>query len=63
MGLFCFDPYDKSPRAQLKCALENLKLYESSLNDADNQPLDYLLGFIEKQIKDSILAIENHPTK
>lgn len=58
MGLFCINPYDKSPKAQLQCALGNLELYVGSLRANDDQPLDYLLGFIEKQIKDSILEIE-----
>lgn len=65
MGMFCLS-MKETPEDQLKCALGNLEMFRECLAQFEdprdkygNRMPDYLLGFIEKQIKDSLKMIEN----
>lgn len=65
MGLFCIS-IEKTPEAQLDCALGNLELFRGMLSrfgdirdSYGNRMPDYLLDFVESQIKDSLKLIEN----
>lgn len=60
MGLFCLS-MKETPEEQLNCALGNLEMFREMLalfgdirDPYGNRMPDYLLGFIESQIKDSL---------
>lgn len=65
MGLFCLS-MKKTPEDQLKCALGNLSIfrelieaYDGILDKHGNRMPDYLIGFAESQIRESLELLKS----
>lgn len=65
MGLFDLS-LTKTPKAQLNCALNNLSYFRDCLEQFEdprdkygNRMPDYLLGFVESQIKEALELLES----